>query len=178
MSNQLDYPAMPTRQLRARFAVRALGWRWLVYDDGSALLISPEDATKWPCHQSTIIEDDWPRKEPHHRYDRDLYLQWDTKGADPRIFSEAEHPHPGAWYNVGRVLEAMRERDWDAVLDVDADRFDVMFCNGDPKMECINHEDPDPERAALVSAMRALDAEAAQDAQVEARESESEAHDA
>lgn len=151
----LDYPAMPIRELRARFAVRALGWRWFIGVD-SAHLLPPADVECFreaPVLDGHFIEDSWP--DIRKRFTHELHPH--NPGAGTGAFHAAEYPHPDAWHNVGRVLEAMRKRGF-----VDLNAYNIGFDCIVHIRETIEilHGDPDPERAALIAALRALDAEA------------------
>jgi len=185
MSNQLEYAALETRELRARFAVRALGWSWWRHKErGLAGLYPPEESGRIRWNFDVDWHNELPGEEwPPDRFDDDgvMHLYGPDWHSIPPLFERDHHPHPGAWYNVGRVLEAMREQPGrpDVFLDSEAQEgwgCEIVLGTDTRKpesFESVRACDPDPERAALIAALRALDAEAAQ-----AVQSESEAHDA
>lgn len=177
-----DYENEQTYTLRARFAVRALGWTWWRSKrDGLAVLIPPLPRTRFNFAESlfdpveldvgatpprAIYSDAFAQLYDNHQYKRDNN-DYDNSPTffDPSLASSGSCRHTmyvGA--NLWRIASTMRARGFPAQVytetHTEPPRTQVSYEVSQQPYDYKSCRNVDPERAALISALRCLDAAA------------------
>lgn len=176
----MDYENSTLIELRVRFAVRALGWTWWrAKSEGYLMLAPPPPRTRWNWAEALFdfVEGDWPEGKRYTDFDRYLYddfrlsYEEDDRVNSPTFFPAPDSPAPNRDLmlreqiyrggNIWRIVEAMRALGFPAQVytetHTDPPRTQVNFEVSVQPYDYTSSREMNPEKAALVAALRCLD---------------------